>query len=210
MVVDVAGYALDLKYVLFPLVCALIGWLTNYIAVKMLFHPRRPRSLFFCEIQGIFPKRQAALAENLGHVVETGLLSHEDIRRIIEAPAFHEQMRTVAAGRIDVFLDEKLGTLHPMVKMALAGEMRQKLRGMLLNELDALLPEVIETASRSLEERLVVRELVREKVANFPPERIEEMLFSILRKEFRFIELVGGVLGFFIGVAQSAAFYFLG
>jgi uncharacterized membrane protein YheB (UPF0754 family) len=43
---------------------------------------------------------------------------------------------------------------------------------------------------------------VREKVESFSSDKLEDMLFSIMKKEFRFIEIVGGVLGFFIGLLQ--------
>ena len=51
---------------LLPLIAALIGWLTNLIAVKMLFHPRKSINLGFFSVQGVFPKRQKALAKKLG------------------------------------------------------------------------------------------------------------------------------------------------
>ena len=54
-----------------PVIGALIGWLTNWVAVKMLFHPREPLKLGIVTVQGIFPKRQQALAEKLCVVVAT-------------------------------------------------------------------------------------------------------------------------------------------
>ena len=50
---------------LLPLIAAVIGWATNYIAVRMLFHPREEKRIFGLRIQGVFPKRQKALAEKL-------------------------------------------------------------------------------------------------------------------------------------------------
>jgi len=49
-----------------PFISAAIGWVTNYIAVKMLFHPREERNLILFKLQGIFPKRKAVLADRLG------------------------------------------------------------------------------------------------------------------------------------------------
>ena len=60
---------------LLPLVAALIGWFTNYIAVKMLFHPKNPKGFLFVKIQGVFPKRQKALAQKLGDLVAEELFS---------------------------------------------------------------------------------------------------------------------------------------
>jgi uncharacterized membrane protein YheB (UPF0754 family) len=49
-----------------------------------------------------------------------------------------------------------------------------------------------------------VKELVREKVEAFSSDKLEEILFSIMRKEFRFIEIIGAILGFLIGCIQIA------
>ncbi|WP_301924367.1 DUF445 domain-containing protein, partial [Ferruginibacter sp.] len=51
------------------------GWVTTWIAIKMLFHPRRPIKILGLTIQGIFPKNQRLIAEKLGQVVGKELLS---------------------------------------------------------------------------------------------------------------------------------------
>ena len=46
--------------------------------------------------------------------------------------------------------------------------------------------------------------MVREKVSSFSSDKLEEILFAIMKREFRFVELVGAVLGFLIGSVQLA------
>ena len=62
-----------------PFIAAGIGWFTNYLAIKMLFHPREPINLGFYTLQGIFPKRQKVLAEKLGKVVSQDLVHNNPI-----------------------------------------------------------------------------------------------------------------------------------
>jgi len=64
---------------LLPIVAALIGWITNFLAVKMLFHPREARKILFFTFHGVFPKRQKALADKLGDIVSAELISITDI-----------------------------------------------------------------------------------------------------------------------------------
>ncbi|NDC78344.1 MAG: DUF445 family protein, partial [Chitinophagia bacterium] len=52
-----------------PVISAFIGWVTNWVAIKMLFHPRRPIRFLGLTVQGIFPKRQRQFAERLGRMV---------------------------------------------------------------------------------------------------------------------------------------------
>ena len=66
-------------YYIFPIVGALTGWITNWIAVKMLFHPKEPKNFFLFKVQGVFPKRQSVMAEKLGHIVASELFSIDDV-----------------------------------------------------------------------------------------------------------------------------------
>ena len=73
-----------------PFIAALIGWLTNYIAVKMMFRPKKAVKIGPFTFQGIFPKRHKAFAEKIGALVADKLFSLQDIKKNIN---------TAAAGR---------------------------------------------------------------------------------------------------------------
>ena len=69
-----------------PLVGAVIGYFTNYIAVKMLFRPLRPVKIGKWTMPftpGIIPKRKPALAKALGKAVGTTLLTTEDLKNTL-------------------------------------------------------------------------------------------------------------------------------
>ena len=58
---------------------ALIGWITNKVAIKMLFRPVNPVKILFFKIQGVFPKRKDQMAISLADTIESELLSKEVI-----------------------------------------------------------------------------------------------------------------------------------
>jgi uncharacterized membrane protein YheB (UPF0754 family) len=53
-----------------------------------------------------------------------------------------------------------------------------------------------------LEDQINVKEIIRDKIENFDVSDLEDILFSILKTEFKMIEYIGGILGFFIGITQ--------
>ena len=53
-----------------------------------------------------------------------------------------------------------------------------------------------------LASQLDLEQIVIEKVAGFSSDKLEQILNSIMAKEFRFVEIIGGVLGFLIGLLQ--------
>ena len=71
---------------LIPIISAFIGWFTNWIAIKMLFHPKEPKKILGITFHGIFPKRQRQFAEKLGILVSTELISFSEIEEKITNP----------------------------------------------------------------------------------------------------------------------------
>jgi len=185
-----------------PLIGALIGWLTNYIAIKMLFHPRNEVRIFFIPVQGVFPKRQEDFARKLGQIVSAELVSVQDLTGHLKEKATSETILNHIAQRLEEGIASRLPRAFPMLAMFMSGDMAQKVKDFLLEQIGSLNEELIDRLSGELEEELDVHRIVEEKVAAFSSDKLEEILFSIMRREFKFVEMVGAVLGFLIGTAQ--------
>ncbi|MCM1567300.1 MAG: DUF445 family protein [Dehalobacter sp.] len=68
-----------------PVIGAIIGYVTNYIAVKMLFRPINPIKIGNWTLPftpGIFPKRKGQLAKALGNAVGNNLLTSKDVENM--------------------------------------------------------------------------------------------------------------------------------
>lgn len=190
-----------------PFIAALIGWLTNYVAVKMLFHPREPVKLLFISIQGVFPKRQKALANKLGKIISNELFSVKDIVRHLKETATSKKVLDMAVNRVEQALTEKLPQSVPMLALVLTPKLVAKTRVTLMHQLKDLISDLTDSLSVSVEKDLDVHAIVEEKVTAFSSDKLEELLYAIMEKEFRFIELVGAVLGFAIGLVQVGILY---
>ena len=124
-------------FIILPLTGAIIGWLTNFLAIKFLFYPRKKT----LGIQGLIPKRKSILAEKI-------------------------------AGASLQFLPEKIENL---TKLPIIGN---KITNYIEKEISK---RVEETSDKEIQ-------IIIEKVA---------------KKEFRFIELMGAILGLIIGLVQA-------
>lgn len=187
---------------LIPLISAFIGWMTNWVAVKMLFHPREPLNLGFFKIQGIFPKRQAALADKLGKLVAQELINKDEIRAQLLDPGHLEKLYPTIATHMDHFLDHRLREKLPIISMFIGEGMMDKVREGMMEEIRDMLPRLMDQYSEQWSDSFDVEALVREKVIQFSSDKLESILKDIMKKEFRFIEIIGGVLGFLIGLFQ--------
>lgn len=187
---------------LLPFIAAITGWITNWIAVKMLFHPRKPIHILGIKVQGVFPKRQLVLAEKLGEVVAKELFSIDDLIKKLEEPENTKGALTFIEGKIDEFIQVKLPSAMPMMAMFLNDDLKAKIKNTLLAEIENMLPGLAKHIGSQIKESVKVEEIVYEKVANFSSDKFEEILFTIMKKEFKLIEILGGVLGFLIGIIQ--------
>ena len=187
---------------LFPVLAALIGWLTNFVAVKMLFHPQRPIEVLGFSIQGVFPKRQSQLADKLGDLVANELFRVDQISQKIESFALSEENMNAVGNRIEKTIRGKLINTFPMLSMFLTDEMIQKVTLLFRAEREDFVADSVKQLTENFEKNLDVREIVRLKVSNFSHEKIEEILVALMKKEFKFIEVIGAAIGFLIGCFQ--------
>ncbi|MDR4506904.1 MAG: DUF445 family protein [Candidatus Brocadiaceae bacterium] len=182
---------------LFPFIAALIGWFTNYVAIRMLFHPKEKINLGFFEIQGIFPKRHKAFAEKLGKVVAQELISTQDIKEKMNN--IDGEVKTLIQHHIHTVLDEKLKEAYPAVVMYVYNYLIRQFKDVMLKEVETLLPLVVTAYTQNMEKSLDIETTIANRITSFSSDKLEELLRTIMKKEFRFVEIVGGVLGFFIG-----------
>lgn len=187
---------------LIPIISAFIGWFTNWIAIKMLFHPRIPVKVLGITFQGIFPKRQVQFAEKLGKLVSKELLSFQDIEEKISNPANISKLMPYVETHIDHFLRVKLAEQMPMISMFIGDKTINQLKTVFITELTELFPVIMKNYMNNMQEELDLEKIVIEKVTGFSSDKLEQILNDIMAKEFRFVEIIGGVLGFLIGLIQ--------
>lgn len=87
-------------------VASAIGGVTNYLAIRMLFHPRRELRLWGKRLPftpGLIPKRQPEIADALGQVVGEHLVTSEGLRRVWEHPEFRRQVVRRMMSLLDKF-----------------------------------------------------------------------------------------------------------
>ncbi|HLY72246.1 MAG TPA: DUF445 family protein [Puia sp.] len=185
-----------------PIISAFIHWLTIWMALKLLFHPRQPKRILFFTLQGIFPKRQKQIAESLGRIVGQELLSFSDIEETITHPENVQKILPAAEKHIDHFLRVRLKENMPVISMFIGEKTINQFKEVFMQELAELFPVIIKNYINNLKHDLDLERIVVEKVAAFSSEKLEKMLNQILTKEFRFVEVIGAALGFIIGVFQ--------
>ncbi len=103
---------LDALPIVLPLVLgAAIGYITNYIAIRMLFRPLREKRVLGIRVPltpGIIPKQRYQLAESIGRMVSTQLLTEETIREHIASQKFYMSLERGIEGLTERILSRPI------------------------------------------------------------------------------------------------------
>lgn len=188
---------------------AMIGWITNYIAIKMLFRPYKEMNFLFFKIQGLIPKRRSEIAISIADTVQKELISLKDITSSLNADELEEKIGTV----IDKILEEKLESeitkKFPMLAMFLSDEIINKIKSMIKTSILENKETIINMFTSYLEEKVDFKKIIIENVEAFSLEKLEEITYSLAKKELKHIEVIGAILGGIIGIFQFAISLFV-
>lgn len=186
--------------ILLPFISALIGWVTNYLAIKMLFYPREEKNFYFFKLHGIFPKKQEALARKQSVIVANRLFSIEELKQKMNETNAIGEINQLLDRELDIYLRDKVASIP--VLSSLIGEKRiQQLKNKVISETEEMVPRLTESFIEKLSD-IDIESIVYEKIKSFSSEEFEDMLMAVMKKELKFIEGAGAILGFLVGLIQ--------
>lgn len=171
-----------------PAAGALVGYVTNWIAIHMIFEPAEPVPILggVLEIQGLFEARQVEVSDEFGDFMQ---------RRVLTAASL---LRDMASGGDD-------GALFQFLRRHLPYPIPAQI-------LSAAVAGIDDVASRPLEypelhsyvnERLDIRETLARRLKTLTPNEFEDMLHPVFQEDEVTLIATGGVLGLLAGGLQT-------
>ena len=161
------------------------GWITNWVAIKMLFHPRNPVKILGITFHGVFPKNQQRIAEQLGKVVGKELLSFDEIEQKITNPENLQKLKPEIEAHIDNFLSNKLKDVFPMLSMFIGDKTINKLKEAFLKELETLFPVLIKNYIDKLKQDVDIEKIIEAKLSAVSSARLEEFFNQYAKRDPR-------------------------
>lgn len=195
--------------ILTPFLTSAIGWLTNWIAIKMLFHPRDPLNLLFCQWQGLIPRRQKQLAEEASEIIEREILQQNkisnEIRKIDLKPHLDKVAHTIVWNRIGPQLKS-----IPLIGGFINESTLAKFEVIAASSIKEEAEPLVEKVASEFQSTINFKNIINDNIAAFDLERLENIVNQVAQREFKTIERLGAVLGFLFGCAQVILFILTG
>lgn len=163
-----------------PLIGALIGYCTNYIAVKMLFYPKKEIRIFGHKLPftpGAIPKGKTRLANAIGNIVANTLLTEDDIKKKILSPETENAV-------MDKMTDVLSTDIHTCIgKVCKSEETYENIKDKITNQLT---DQILDSVQRMNLENIIVQEAgkaVKEKTKGTMLEMFlnDDMLNSLIQ-----------------------------
>ena len=182
-----------------------IGWFTNWVAIKMLFHPRQPLRFAGLTWQGLIPRRQQQLAAEAGEIIEREILQQHtiqgEIRKIDLGPDLEAAAKTLVWDRIGPKL-QAIPLLGGFINDGLLAQFEVIAAAEIKNEAAPLMEKVATRFEGSVD----LKQMIEANIAAFDLQRLETIVNQVAQREFRTIERLGALLGFMIGLVQVGLF----
>lgn len=192
-----------IQFIMMISVGALIGWFTNYLAIKLLFRPYKEMNFLFFKIQGLIPKRKNEIIENIADVVEQELISMTDI---VNKFKNSEMDGEILDNLLDKIIGEKLKNSilekNPLLKMFVNDSLMDKIKEYVKKSILDNKEEIVEEIVKIVEDKINFKEIMLEKMENFSLKEIEDIILRVSKEELKHIEIIGGILGAVIAIFQ--------
>ena len=203
-----------------------IGWITNLLAVKALFHPHKNYRILGLDYQGLLPKRKSELANNLGNMVEGELINipelikkvkPEDVNPFIDKMI--EDHKSNIQKAIDDYINNYLKNIKvPLINIdvskyistnTLVAKTTETVVELLRDKAKQAVPTILTKAGNEVVKHISVHDIVKQKVDDMNLDKLEAMIYKIADREMKMIEYLGGVLGIIVGAFQWLIQHFL-
>jgi len=154
-----------------------VGWLTNYVALKVIFRPLEPtRILCWKNAQGLFLKRQHEVSAVFARVVMTEILHVKAIWDAIFTGPLSRNFFAMLRAHTLVFVDKMLAEIQPLAVASMGSAEFARMKEDIAQKVIDKLPTIIDHSYAYTSEALDMENTVRENLQNLGPAEFEGVL----------------------------------
>ena len=183
-------------------ISATIGWITNWVAIKMLFRPHKEINFGLFKIQGLIPKRKAEIGSGIANIIQNELISVKDVISNIDREEFSKRLNSSIDRVLEKNLKGKVKEKFPVLQMFFSDRMAKDVSNTIKDIIMENQEKIFEIFSNYAEENIDFEIIISDKISNFSLDKLEEIVTLLAKKELKHIEVIGAILGMLIGAVQ--------
>ncbi len=191
-----------------PAAGVMVGYLTNWLALKMIFRPVVERRFMGFSIQGLFFKRQKEVSETYASIVTERILTIENLFDFIVRGKDTRKITALLYKQISKITDNIAHSFKSVINIFAGEKQLEIIKNIAVYRLKEELPLEISVVYNYAENAIGLKQIMAEKMSALPVNEFENFLHPVFQEDEMKLIIVGAVLGGLAGMIQYLIFFY--
>jgi uncharacterized membrane protein YheB (UPF0754 family) len=179
----------------------LVGTLTNWIAIQLIFTPLEPKKIGPYTFQGLFLKRQKEISEEFSRVFTEQVLTAQEVVHTLVHGERSDRTMSLLRAHISDIMENKL-IVQLVTQAAVGPEGYADLKDAALEKAIQYTEELAEDRQFNQTQAQAVQQMLNERIAAQPPAEFQDLVRPIFHEDEWILVAIGGALGALVGWGQ--------
>jgi uncharacterized membrane protein YheB (UPF0754 family) len=190
------------KFWILPLFGLLVGYATNWLALKLIFNPIEPISFLGVTYQGLFIKRQNEVSKEYAYMLAHDIFTFDRIFASIITGPTKDRFVNLIANHANHAIDEAAGLSKPVITLVAGKRSYEKIKNIAIDKTLKELPNSVKPVFPYAEKAMDLENIFRTRMQKLPPRDFVDFLRPVFQEDELKLILVGAVLGMGAGIGQ--------
>jgi len=191
---------------LLPLSGVVIGYVTNWVALWMIFEPIQPRQIAGFTVHGLFLRRRPEIAKVYSGIIANDIVNMRNIgEELLHGPRA-DRTRQMIEDALRPAVDGAVGPASPAVRVAMGTREYDRIRESVATEAVEYTMTPLTDPEFNVQQSSAVQKLVEARMREMSYPDLVELLRSAMKEDEWLLLLHGAVLGFVAGLVHLALF----
>jgi uncharacterized membrane protein YheB (UPF0754 family) len=181
----------------------IVGWSTDWLALKMIFNPKRPINVFGLRLQGLFLRRRTEVAAEYGALIADEIITPRKVIQAILQGPMSDRVVAMINRQVQAALDRSTGLAKPLVVLTVGTTRYQQMKQTITGKVMDRLPDTMVYLEDYARESMDVRGLLIAKMQQLDEAQFEALIRPAFAQDEWILITVGALLGFVMGEVQA-------
>jgi uncharacterized membrane protein YheB (UPF0754 family) len=197
--VQVLAWATIHNIWIMPVFGFITGFVSDWLALNMLFRPKQRRSFLGISFQGVLQVKREEITRDYAEIMATDLFAPSVLFEAVLTGPGADRLFAMVQREVEAALDQQGGSLVRLtVGTRRYRALKQKISDRVIARMTDSFGEFEEYAAR----QLAVEELLQDKMNQLSPDEFESIMRPVFKDDEWLMISVGAVLGFLVGELQ--------
>lgn len=181
----------------------IVGWFTDWLALKMIFNPKEPVRILGIEWQGLFLKRRKEVAADYGALIADEIITPKKVIEAILRGPMSDRVFAMVRKQVQVSLDRNTGLARPLVVFSVGTTRYQDMKRTITAKIMERLPESMTYVEAYARDTMDIRNVLVRKMQDLDELQFEALIRPAFEQDEWILITVGALLGFTMGELQA-------